>query len=151
MMSIGATAVNDLMSDLADMKKFKKDVDSMLTTLHSSQAAPGRVGEDRLPRTHLGGHGFLEAQFLYASYNNVHDELESLSKALGLQIESLGIAIETAGKSYKDLDDDVKTRMHKLNSEIEAQYHPSRDPYAHTDKKELNPQSGGYAQGGDGA
>lgn len=146
---VGA-AVNGVMSDLADMKKFKKDVDDLLTMLHKSQASPTRVGQDRMARTHLGGHGFHEAEFFYASYNNVHDELENLSKTLGLQIESLSLAIETSGKSYKDLDDDIKARMHKLNSEIEAQYHPDRDPYA--DKKKPKPQSGGYAhQGGDTA
>lgn len=123
------TAVNDLMSNLADMKKFKKDVDGLLSELHGSQAAPTRVGQDRMQRAHLGGQGFHEAQFLYASYDNVHTELENLSKVLGLQIESMSIAIETSGKSYNDLDEDIKSRMHKLNSEIEAQYHPDRDPY----------------------
>ncbi|MCA1222920.1 hypothetical protein [Streptomyces sp. 8L] len=128
------SAVNDMMSNLADMKKFKKDVDGLLTMLHGSQAAPTRVGQDRMQRTHLGGEGFHEAQYLYASYDNVHNELENLSKVLGLQIESMSLAIETSGKSYSDLDDDIKSRMHKLNSEIEAQYHPDRDPYHKSDK-----------------
>ncbi|WP_329457625.1 hypothetical protein [Streptomyces sp. NBC_01497] len=142
------SAVNDMMNDLADMKKFKKDVDGLLVMLHGSQAAPTRVGQDRMQRTHLGGEGFHEAQYLYASYDSVHTELENLSKVLGLQIESMSLAIETSGKSYNDLDDDIKSRMHKLNSEIEAQYHPDRDPYAHTKAKDTG--SGGYGEDGGG-
>ncbi|MCF3961725.1 hypothetical protein [Streptomyces fuscigenes] len=139
--------VNDLMSNLADMKKFKKDVDGLLVELHGSQAAPTRVGQDRMQRTHLGGEGFHEAQFLYASYDNVHTELENLSKTLGLQIESMSLAIETSGKSYNDLDEDIKSRMHKLNSEIEAQYHPDRDPYHTADKGKAKPGAGNSVGG----
>ncbi|MEW2548369.1 hypothetical protein AB0910_21815 [Streptomyces sp. NPDC047002] len=140
------SAVGDVVNNLADMKQFKKDVDGLLTELHGSQAAPTRVGQDRMRRTHLGGEGFHEAQYLYASYDTVHTELESLSKVLGLQIESLSLAIETSGKSYNDLDDDIKARMHKLNSEIEAQYHPDRDPYAH--KQGPKSGTGGYGEHG---
>ncbi|WP_329457631.1 hypothetical protein [Streptomyces sp. NBC_01497] len=145
------TAVNDLMSNLADMKNFKKDVDGLLTELHGSQAAPTRVGQDRMQRAHLGGEGFHEAQFLYASYDSVHTELESLSKVLGLQIESMSLAIETSGKSYNDLDDDIKSRMHKLNSEIEAQYRPDRDPYHKTPDKGDGKSSGRSTSQGFGA
>jgi hypothetical protein len=126
----------DLASSLANMTKFKKDIDNVLKEFNASPAAPGKVGADKLDRTSLGGGGttFHEANFLYDSYSNVHSQLENLSTVLGLQIESVGLAIETSGKDIADLDDDVKARMQKLNTQIQAYYEPSRDPYAKSAK-----------------
>jgi hypothetical protein len=63
----------------------------------------------------------------------------------------MSIAIETSGKSYNDLDEDIKSRMHKLNSEIEAQYHPDRDPYHDAPGKGSSKDTGGGTSHGFGA
>ncbi|MGW0992896.1 hypothetical protein [Streptomyces sp. NPDC002520] len=112
------------------MKKFKKRVDELLLDLEKSEAAPGKVGDDRLPRTQLGSSDFKEAQFLYDSYTIVHDELENLSKALSAQIEGMGLAVHASRVGYQNLDDDIKARMRAVNAESEKYYDVDRDPYA---------------------
>jgi hypothetical protein len=112
------------------MKDFKKRVDELLVELDSSEAAPGKVGDDRLPRAHLGSGAFREAQFLYDSYTLVHDELENLSKALSAQIEGMGLAVHASRVGYANLDEDIKARMKAVNAEAERYYVAGRDPYA---------------------
>lgn len=112
------------------MKGFKKRVDDLLIELEGSEAAPGRVGADRLSRAQLGSGDFKEAQYLYDSYSIVHDELEKLSKALGTQIEGLGLAVHASRVGYDNLEDDIRARMKAINAEAEKYYDPDRDPYA---------------------
>ncbi|MFG2814203.1 hypothetical protein [Streptomyces sp. NPDC048410] len=112
------------------MKSFKKRVDALLVELDKSEAAPGKVGEDRLPRARLGASTFKEAQFLHDSYTIVHDELENLSKALSAQIESMGLAVHASRVGYANLDEDIKARMRAVNAETEKYYDAERDPYA---------------------
>ncbi|MFG2887210.1 hypothetical protein ACGFYV_33820 [Streptomyces sp. NPDC048297] len=112
------------------MKKFKKRVDELLIDLEKSEAAPGKVGDDRLPRSQLGSTHFKEAQFLYDSYTIVHDELENLSKALSAQIEGMGLAVHASRVGYQNLDEDIKARMKAVNAESEKYYDIDRDPYA---------------------
>ncbi|WP_411158595.1 hypothetical protein [Streptomyces sp. TRM68416] len=111
------------------MKEFKKRVDQLLTELDTSEAAPGKVGADRLTRAHLGSADFKEAQFLYDSYAIVHDELENLSKALGTQIEAMGLAVQASRVGYENLDEDIRARMKEVNAEAEKYYVVGRDPY----------------------
>lgn len=128
----GQPGGGDLKSSMETVSQFKRAVDKVLDDFHESPAGPSKVGSDKLARTSLGGGSttFHEANFLYQTYSNVHGQLENLSTALGLQIESMGLAVETSGKNINDLDEDVKTRMQRLNAQIEAFYVPSRDHYA---------------------
>jgi hypothetical protein len=112
------------------MKDFKKRVDELLVELDKSEAAPGKVGDDRLPRAQLGSAEFKEAQFLYDSYTLVHDELENLSKALSAQIEGMGLAVHASRVGYANLDEGIKARMKAVNAEAERYYVAGRDPYA---------------------
>ncbi|MFD5781255.1 hypothetical protein [Streptomyces sp. NPDC126933] len=125
-----AEAAQDLIYELGELDSFKKRIDELLTKLNASEAAPDKVGQDRLARAQLGGSGFREAEFLYTSYNTVHDELENLSKVLGLQIESMQLAVRASGQDYDSLDEDILRRMRTLNAEIEAHYDKDRDPHA---------------------
>lgn len=111
------------------MKGFKKRVDELLLELDTSEAAPGKVGQDRLTRGQLGSADFKEAQFLYDSYAVVHDELENLSKALSAQIEGMGLAVHASRVGYQNLDEDIQARMREVNAEAEKYYVADRDPY----------------------
>ncbi|MEU1144687.1 hypothetical protein ACFYO9_00070 [Streptomyces sp. NPDC005863] len=112
------------------MKGFKKRVDNLLLELEGSEAAPGKIGATRLSREQLGSADFKEAQYLYDSYAIVHDELEKLSKALGAQIEGLGLAVHASRVGYDNLEDDIRARMKAVNAEAEKYYDVGRDPYA---------------------
>ncbi|WP_327323894.1 hypothetical protein OG735_16290 [Streptomyces sp. NBC_01210] len=125
-----AAAAQNLLVELSEMDNFKNRVDELLKELNKSPAAHNKVAEDRLTQSNLGGAGFKEAEFLYASYNLVHDELENLSKVLGLQIESMQLAIRASQTGYSKIDDDIKERMRRLNAEIAEHYDRDRDPNA---------------------
>ncbi|MGW0846356.1 hypothetical protein ACWD26_40740 [Streptomyces sp. NPDC002787] len=112
------------------MKDFKKRVDNLLVELGKSEAAPDKVGQDRLSRAQLGSADFKEAQFLYESYAIVHDELENLSKALSAQIEGVGLAVHASRVGFENLDEDIKARMREVNAEVDKYYDVDRDPYA---------------------
>lgn len=125
------------------MKAFKKRVDQLLIELGKSEAAPGKVGDDRLPRAQLGSSDFKEAQFLYDSYTIVHDELENLSKALSAQIEGMGLAVHASRVGYQNLDEDIKARMRAVNAEAEKHYDAARDPYADQSTTSTEPPASG--------
>lgn len=131
------------------MAGFKKRVDDLLRELDESEAAPAKVGQDRLERAQLGAAEFKEAQFLYDSYAIVHDELEKLSKALGAQIEGMGLAVQASRVGYENLDADIKARMRAVNAEAEKYYVVERDPYANrptgrADAAETTSEEGNY-------
>jgi hypothetical protein len=118
------------------MQTFKKRVDDLLTILDGSEAAPSRMGNDRVSRWQLGSADFGEAQFLYDSYTVVHDELEKLSKALGAQIEGMGLAVQSSRVGYENLDRDIRDRMKAINAEVESYYDRERDPFVEDAPKE---------------
>ncbi|MEW2083152.1 hypothetical protein [Streptomyces sp. NPDC005283] len=139
-----AGAAANLVYELGEMDNFKKRVDQLLVTLKESEAAPDKVGTDRLERGKLGGGSFKEAAFLYESYSLVHTELENLSKVLGMQIEGMRLAVQVSQTGYDKIDDDIRARMRALNSEIEAYYDKDRDPYANQGaegKRDAEPKS----------
>lgn len=131
-----AGAVKNLLVELGEMDNFKNRVDQLLIEFNESPAEHRKVAEGRLQQASLGGAGFQEAEFLYASYNRVHEELQNLSKVLGLQIESMKLAIHASQAGYQNIDDDIKTQMQGLNAQIAARYDRRRDPNAdvHTGK-----------------
>ncbi|MEV4684780.1 hypothetical protein AB0K36_28900 [Streptomyces kurssanovii] len=126
------------------MAAFKSRVDRLLIELDGSEAAPGTMGDDRLRRAQLGAPELGEAQFLYESYEIVHDELTKLSKVLGTQIEGMGLAVQTSRSDYADVDDDIQARMKAINAEVESYYDKNRDPFVEDvpAKKEADKKTG---------
>ncbi|WP_234323762.1 hypothetical protein [Streptomyces sp. NRRL F-2580] len=112
-----------------DLKQYQKLVDGLLTTLNDSPAHHGKLADGTMPAGALGT-GFTSAEKLYKAYNTVHSELEKLSKALGVQIEALGIAIQSAHGGYSEVDEETKRRMALLARQAHDQYVEDRDPYA---------------------
>ncbi|WP_330330697.1 hypothetical protein OHS33_13795 [Streptomyces sp. NBC_00536] len=108
------------------MTKYKQRVDALLEQLKGSQADHGKIADGTLGKTDLG-HGFPEADGLYTAYDKVRTELEKLSKALGVQIEALGIAVQASSVSYQNMDEEIKQRMRRLNTEAQGWYDPKLD------------------------
>ncbi|MFE9929422.1 hypothetical protein [Streptomyces sp. NPDC005533] len=124
----GATAAA-LQIQYDELKDYQKLVDDLLKTLKESPADHGKLEDGTLPAGALGKN-FTQAEKLYKAYNTVHSELKNLSKGLAVQIEALGIAIQTAGKGYADVDEETKRRMALLAKQAHDQYDAKRDPYA---------------------
>ncbi|MFD5881399.1 hypothetical protein [Streptomyces yangpuensis] len=120
-----------------DLKGYKALVDGLLTKLQESPAHHGKLADGTMPAGVLGT-GFPAAEKLNNSYKTVHSELQKLSKGLAVQIEALGIAVQSAGKGYSEVDEETKRRMALLAKQAHDQYVADRDPYA--DKTSQGPQ-----------
>ncbi|MFI8502443.1 hypothetical protein ACIGFK_28655 [Streptomyces sp. NPDC085524] len=114
-----------------NLKDYQKLVDDLLTKLQESPAHHGKLADGALSTSALGD--FAEATKLNHSYRTVHAELQKLSKGLAVQIEALGLAVQSAGKSFAEVDEETKRRLVALAKQAHDQYIPDRDPYA--DKK----------------
>ncbi|CAM5627754.1 hypothetical protein SAVIM40S_04709 [Streptomyces avidinii] len=112
-----------------DLKDYKNLVDGLLTKLQESPAHHGKLADGTIPAGVLGT-GFPAADKLNSAYNTVHSELQKLSKGLAVQIEALGIAVQSAGKGYSGVDEETKRRMAALAKQAHDQYVEKRDPYA---------------------
>ncbi|WP_405941766.1 hypothetical protein [Streptomyces sp. NBC_00207] len=124
----GATAAA-LRVQYDDLKSYQGLVDGLLTKLQESSAHHGKLADGTLPTSALGK-GFAQAEKLYNAYTTVHTELQNLSKGLAVQIEALGIAIQSAGGGYSEVDEETKRRMALLAKQAHDQYVKDRDPYA---------------------
>ncbi|MDI5972887.1 hypothetical protein POF50_026675 [Streptomyces sp. SL13] len=88
---------------LETLKTFKSRIDGVISTLDGSAAAPQTVGKDRVAQGHLGK-GFVEAEALSATYNQVHDQLETFSGLLADQIQAMQITVDGAQNGYHNVD-----------------------------------------------
>lgn len=122
-------ALGALQIEYESLTDYKKRVDGLLAKLDGSPASDKKLADGTLPENSLG-EGFAEAKRLFTAYSNVHTQLLALSKGLAEQIEGLGIAIQTAGRGFGDVDDDTKRRMLAISKQAEAHYVPERDPLA---------------------
>ncbi|MFD9793294.1 hypothetical protein ACFWXK_20360 [Streptomyces sp. NPDC059070] len=118
----GVVAAADLAREAESMLTFKKRVDGLLTKLNGSEAAPVKIGADRLAKSELGPPDFKEGAYLYGVYELVHDRIGQLSRALGMQIEGLCIAVLAAENGYDAVDEDVRDRMRAISGELQKQY-----------------------------
>lgn len=118
-----------LQIEYESLTDYKKRVDGLLSKLDGSPASDKKLADGTLPESSLG-EGFPEAKRLFTAYTNVHTQLLTLSKGLADQIEGLGIAIQTAGKGFGDVDEDTKRRMIAISEQAKANYVPERDPLA---------------------
>jgi hypothetical protein len=108
---------------------FKNRVDAMLKDLDTSDAAPKKIGEDRLQQDHLGT-GFGESSRLMTTYNHVHDRLETLSQLLADQIEAMSISVTGARDGYSHVDEEQRRRMWAIYDTTDKYYDPKLDPNA---------------------
>lgn len=115
--------------EMETLTTFKNRVDAMLKDLDQSDAAPKKIGEERLEQTHLGT-GFGESSTLMATYNQVHDRLERLSRLLADQIEAMSISVTGARDGYANVDEEQRRRMWAIYDTTDKYYDPALDPNA---------------------
>lgn len=147
-----AGAAASMAVEVNELAHLKDRVDALLTGFEGSNAGPGKIGEDWLEEASLAGPGFHEAGFLFSSFNVVRDELLKFSKVLGLQMESMKIAIDLSKSGYENIDDDIRRRMRALNTQItDLQGAGEKKNAQHTaaEAPRTDAPAGGDAQGGD--
>ncbi|MFJ4864929.1 MULTISPECIES: hypothetical protein [unclassified Streptomyces] len=140
----GAAAALRIQYD--DLKDYKNLVDGLLTKLQESPAHHGKLADGTIPAGVLGT-GFPAAEKLNTAYKKVHSELQKLSKGLAVQIEALGIAVQSAGKGYSGVDEETKRRMAALAKQAHDQYVEKRDPYAVKPAEGSQPEPNGKKKG----
>ncbi|WP_260615404.1 hypothetical protein [Streptomyces sp. WAC05292] len=113
--------------DYETISGYKKVVDELLTKLGNSEASDKKLAHTTLPEGTLGT-GFAEAVDLFDAYKTVQKELENLSKGLAGHIEALGLAIQTAGKSFTEVDYETKRRLAAIAKQAKDAYVEARDP-----------------------
>ncbi|MEU9860371.1 hypothetical protein AB0D99_05810 [Streptomyces sp. NPDC047971] len=113
-----AAAAASLAVEVSELANLKSRVDQLLKDFQESHAGPGKIANDWLDKGALAGPGFKEAEFLFSSYDVVREELLKFSKVLGLQMESMKIAIDFSKTGYENIDDDIRARMRLLNTQI---------------------------------
>ncbi|MEU7408811.1 hypothetical protein AB0B40_05690 [Streptomyces sp. NPDC042638] len=141
---IGAVMARELRVEAETLTSFKNRVNDLLTRLEKSKAAPHRIADSTLPTGRLGN--FDEADALHSAYNQVHAQLENLSKMLALQIEGLMVTVDASKTNYHNLDDDVRDRLHRIRVEVNKLTADQARPEGHADGG-----AGGSGQSGHGA
>lgn len=144
---IAPGTVGAIETELDTLLEFKKRVDRMLDDLGGSQAESTRMRQDRLGPTSLGAN-FAEATGLYRVYDQVHDQLTTLSRLLSSQVSGLSMAVLGSHKGYGAVDDDVARKMWAIQQDLEDNYDPKRDPYAEEKTKGDGDGKGDDGQGG---
>ncbi|MFD7326762.1 hypothetical protein ACFV9D_37715 [Streptomyces sp. NPDC059875] len=149
-----AAAAASLAVEVSELANLKSRVDQLLKDFQESHAGPGKIGADWLDKGALAGPGFMEAEYLFSSYDVVREELLKFSKVLGLQMESMKIAIDFSKTGYENIDDDIRARMKSLNTQItDLQKREADDPAnSHTmggTSQAHVPQTSAPADGGD--
>ncbi|GHH88033.1 hypothetical protein GCM10018793_66100 [Streptomyces sulfonofaciens] len=128
----------DLRRGAEALKIFKRRVDTLLSEFEGSAGSSSKVGAQTISRASLSGHGtFGEADDLYHQYNRVHEQLTTLSKSLGHQIEAMGIAVHGADIGFDNLDEDLRRRFWALQTQIHEDNQPPRheSPEHHGDQQ----------------
>jgi hypothetical protein len=117
----------DLNVTLEDLRGFKARVDGLLDELDGSEAAPKKIGQDRVKSAQIG-HSFGEADDLMKAYTFVHGQLEQLSQTLANQIEAMSLSLHIGHSTFQNVDLDTQCKLLDLNDAIVQAYDPKLDP-----------------------
>lgn len=110
----------DLRRGVAALKTFKKSIDTVLSEFEESPGGSSKVGSQQVSRASLSSANscFAEADGLFGQYNRVHQRLTTLSRALGQQIESMGIAVHGADVGFDNLDEDTRRQFWAIQTTL---------------------------------
>lgn len=117
----------DLNAELDELIKLKQQLDDLLTQLDDSPAGRAKVGDLKLNAPDVGT-GFDEAGLLTRTYQDVHSQVETLSKLLGDQIEVMRVAVGGAHNDFADVDEEQRRRVWAIYQSTKAHYDPKLDP-----------------------
>ncbi|MFE7412624.1 hypothetical protein [Streptomyces laurentii] len=109
----------DLKVGVGALKKFRDQVDGIITELEGGSGGAAKVGMERVTRGSFGtGIPFTEAEGFYTEFARVHQELVSLSKSLSGQIELLSIGVHGADVGYANVEDEQRRRFHEIQTRL---------------------------------
>lgn len=149
------SAVAELYTELESFTKFRDRIDEILVDLKASPADAKKLGEISIKDSQFGDVSWPEAKGMFASYEKVVGELETLSKLLSDSIEGMSIAVLAAHKGYDNMDQDIRDRMLAIKSGVEEHYPKPDNAEAPATKQSGDrpaevPSSSGDTSGTDG-
>ncbi|WP_254705767.1 hypothetical protein [Streptomyces vilmorinianum] len=112
--------MSNLERGVGALKKFRSQVDAVLTDLEGGAGGAAKMGMERVTRASFGGN-FQEADGFYEQYNRVHQALVLLSKNLSDQIEMLTIGVHAADVGYDNVEDEQRRRFHEIQARLDKE------------------------------
>ncbi|MBT2526848.1 hypothetical protein J7E91_15795 [Streptomyces sp. ISL-99] len=121
--------MTDLERGVDALKRFQTRVNALLADFEGGAGSSARVAEQRVSRASFSGLNakFDEAESLFGQYNRVHEELVSLSKTLGAQIEMLSIGVHAAEVGFDNVEEEVRRRYAAIRTRIKAEQDVQRE------------------------
>ncbi len=115
--------MTDLERGVDALKRFQTRVNALLADFEGGAGSSARVADQRVSRASFSGLNakFDEAESLFGQYDRVHEELVSLSKTLGAQIEMLSIGVHAAEVGFDNVEEDVRRRYVAIQDRIEKE------------------------------
>ncbi|MDJ0460984.1 hypothetical protein [Streptomyces sp. H27-C3] len=115
---------SDLERGVGALKRFQTRVNGLLKDFEGGAGGSANVAAQRISRGSLSGGNapFTEADGLFSQYNRVHEELVTLSKSLGDQIELLSIAVHGAEVGFDNLEEDLRRRFHSIQARLDQEH-----------------------------
>lgn len=113
----------DLAKGVGALRTFQKRVNDLLSDLEGGSAGRTKIAAQRVSRASFSGGNaaFAEADGLYLQYNRVHQQLTSLSKTLGLQIEAMSIGVHASEVGYGNVEEDIRRRFAAIEGDLQAE------------------------------
>ena len=138
----------DLRRGIGALSKLKGGFDKALKTLEGSSGGTSGLGQHSLERSSFSGTDipFAEASGLHQQYQDVHDRIMGMSKSLGLQIEAMTLAMQTADGTYDGTEEDARRRFWEIKSHLDSEYakaHPTHEQHEKNAQKHTNGKSVG--------
>ncbi|MFY4718550.1 hypothetical protein [Streptomyces sp. LaBMicrA B280] len=124
----------DLRRGIGALTKLKGGFDEALKTLEGSSGGTSDLAQHTLERTSFSGTNipFAEATGLHQQYQAVHDRIMSMSKTLGLQIEAMTVAMQSADGTYDGTEEDARRRFWQIKTQLDKEYqktHPAHEKH----------------------
>ncbi|WP_225101301.1 hypothetical protein [Streptomyces sp. CoH27] len=106
------------------LKEFQGKINDALEEFERGHGGPSKIAQHSLDRSSFGGsHAkFGEADDLHKAYGTVHERLHNLSRTLGLHIQALQLATQSADATYDGTEEEVWRRFWQIRGQIDAEY-----------------------------
>ena len=110
--------------EIETLTTFRNRVDGMLASLDASPAAAQQIGAQQLTSADLGT-GFAEAEDLLGRYQQVHQQLQTLSTTLSNQINAMSITLEVSQLGYQNVEASQVSTLWTIQAQTAAAMPPA--------------------------
>ncbi|MEZ0091280.1 hypothetical protein [Streptacidiphilus sp. EB129] len=107
---------------------FRDRVDGLLSSLDAGPASTKQISGQQLESAHLGS-GFGEITDLVGTYQQVHQQLQSLSQTLSDQINAMSITIKVSEVGYQNVEADQVSTLWDIQGRTQANALPPGQGY----------------------